>query len=253
MKKILAFCLSLVMLLSFAGCDKRGTDLEEVKKSGKLIVGVTDNKPLTYKENGKWTGFDIEFAKLFAKKLGVEAEFVEIKVGNKYQNLEEYAIDCIWSGLTIGEYKQENFDMTDPYVDNSQVIVMKKDVVGNYENGYDVRLLKFVAQTDSAGYYSIKRENYKNLTLVETQKEALALVNEGKADATIVDGNVADSFVGEGNEFPLLAKGFSYSSESYGVAFRKSSDLTKHFNDFLKEERDNAVWELSQKYDLPLS
>ncbi|MBE6786725.1 MAG: transporter substrate-binding domain-containing protein [Ruminococcaceae bacterium] len=253
MKKILAFCLSLIMVLSFTGCNKRGTDLEEVVKNGKLVVGVCDNQPMTYKENGQWTGFDIELAKLFAKKLGVKAEFVEVKAAEKYQNLIDYNIDCIWSGLTLGLYGQEDLSMSDPYVDNSQVIVMKKNVIGNYQNGYEVRQLKFSAQTDSSGYYAIDREKYKKLILVETKAQALELVENGTVDATIVDGNVADALIGESKKFPSLAKGFSYSVESYGVAFRNSSDLTKLFNEFLKDEKDNALWKLAEKYDLTLS
>ena len=57
----------------FAGCAKEpATDSEYVKKNGKLIVGITDYAPMDYKdENGNWTGFDAEFAQLFAKELGV--------------------------------------------------------------------------------------------------------------------------------------------------------------------------------------
>ena len=41
------------------------SDTEYVKKNGKLIVGITDYEPMDYKdENGEWTGFDAEFARI---------------------------------------------------------------------------------------------------------------------------------------------------------------------------------------------
>lgn len=253
MKKILSVLLCVFILFSFSACKERGTDSDEAKKSGKLLIGVTDNQPLTYKQNGVWTGFDAELARMFAKKLGVEAEFVEIEYDKKYDKLADYSIDCIWTGLTIGDYQQEDFSISNPYVYNSQVLVMKSDVVSKYQNGYNVRNLKFAVQTDSSGYYAVDREKYKNLTIVATQKEALGLVADGSVDATVVDGIVADALIGEGNLYPNLSKGFSYSSESYGVAFRKGSDLTKLFNDFLTEVKENALWELAEKYGLTLA
>ena len=77
MKKLLALLLILIMSLSLIGC-KRGSDLEEIKKANKIVVGITYYEPVNFKVNGEWTGFDTEFARLFAKELGVEIEFKEI-------------------------------------------------------------------------------------------------------------------------------------------------------------------------------
>lgn len=253
MKRFLSICLSLVLAVCFVSCGQRGTDIEEAQKNGKLVISVLDNEPMTYKENGEWTGFDIEVAKLFVKELGVEAEFVTVKAAEKYDKLSDYTVDCIWSGLAIGDYKQEDFSMSNSYIYNSQVLIMKSAVVENYKDGYEVRDLQFVVAADSAGYLASQREGYDNVTITETQDEALALVEKGKAEAAIVDGIAADALTGEGNKYPNLEKGFSYSRESFGVAFRKDSDLTKAFNDFLAENKDDKIWEIAQKYGLTLS
>lgn len=253
MKRFLSICLCIVLAVCFVGCGKRGTDMEEVQKSGKLIIGVLDNRPMTYKENDKWTGFDIEAAKLFVKELGVEAEFVPIAASEKYNKLTDYTVDCIWSGVTIGEYGQEEVSMSNSYIYNSQVLVTKSEVVKNYKDGYDVRNLQFAAQANSSGYFATAREGYEGVIITSTQDEALALVSNGEAQAAIVDGIAADALIGEGNKYSNLAKGFSYSRESFGVAFRKDSDLTKAFNDFLAENKEDKIWEIAEKYDLALS
>ncbi len=57
-----------------------GNLLDEVKKRGKLLVATDANyKPQSFKNpDGSWEGFDIDVAREIAKRLGVEAEFLDI-------------------------------------------------------------------------------------------------------------------------------------------------------------------------------
>ena len=105
MKKIIAMLLALMLVLTcFAACGSApaadeagsndavqaddsqtaddGSDLAFVQSNGKLVVGITDYAPMDYKDdNGEWTGFDAEFARLFAEELGVECEFFVLEIG----------------------------------------------------------------------------------------------------------------------------------------------------------------------------
>ena len=105
MKKFIALFLAVLMLAAcFAGCAKdESTDSAYVAKNKKLIVGITDYAPMDYKDaNGNWTGFDAEFATLFAKELGVEVEFFVIADwSKKFVELDTKNIDCVWNGMTI--------------------------------------------------------------------------------------------------------------------------------------------------------
>ncbi len=251
MKKILAVILCLLMVFSLTGC-KRGTDLEEVTKAKKIVIGVTDYEPINYKVNGEWTGFDTEFARLFAKELGVEAEFVEIKWSEKYTLLDEYEIDCIWNAMTIIPEYQVNYSVSNPYIYCSQILVMRADVVNNYENGYDVRKLKFAVEEGSSGDACVDREGLQNVKFVATQYDALDAVAKGEVDATVIDDILAEKVVGKGKKYSNLATGFDYSSEVSGVAFRKDSDLTEKFNKFLEKIKDNELTDLANKYGLTL-
>lgn len=250
MKKILAIILSLLMLAFVCGCD-RGTDSEEVKDAGKLIVGITDCEPMNYKVNGEWTGFDTEFAKLFAKELGVEVEFVEIEWAKRYDLLNEYEIDCIWNGMTIEEDEQTEISVSDGYVLNSQILVMKADKVSYFKYGYDVKNLLFAAENGSAGHLCILREDF-DVNAYDTQHQALKSVANGMTDAAVVDYTFAEKVVGEGKTYSTLATGFPFSDEAYGVGFRKDSDLTEMLNEFIKEHKDKELLELANKYGLTL-
>ena len=255
MKKLLAIVLSLVMLLSFAGCGAEKTDSEVIKDNGKIIVGITDYAPMDYKEKGsdEWTGFDAEFARLFAKELGVEVEFIEIDWDNKFIELDAGTIDCVWNGMTITDEAKANASVSNPYVRNAQVLVMKADKVANYTNGEQAKDLKFAVEKGSAGADCAEREGYKNVTEVDTQSTALMEVEAGTADATIIDITMANAMTGEGTSYADLAKGFEYSSEEYGVAFRQGSDLTEMLNEFMASIKDTDLTKLAEKYELTLA
>ena len=130
MKKSIAWILTVIMMLALlTGCGSKSakSDTEYVKKNGKLIVGITDYEPMDYKdENGEWTGFDAEFARMFAKELGVDCEFFVIADwGQKFFELDSKNIDAIWNGMTITTAAQESMECTNAYCNNAQVVVTK--------------------------------------------------------------------------------------------------------------------------------
>lgn len=65
------------------------SDYEELQDKGTMVVGITDFAPMDYRDdNGEWTGFDAELARLVASQLGLECEFIEIDWDNKILELE---------------------------------------------------------------------------------------------------------------------------------------------------------------------
>ena len=79
-----------------------GSDLEYIQGKGKLVVGITEYEPMDFKDdNGEWTGFDAEYARAVAEKLGVEVEFIEIDWDNKILELDNKSIDVVWNGMTL--------------------------------------------------------------------------------------------------------------------------------------------------------
>ena len=103
------------------------SDLDYIKKNGKMIIGYTVYDPMNYTDdNGEFVGFDTEFAKAVCEKLGVTPEFVEINWDTKEIELNAKSIDCIWNGFTINEEREENLDFSIPYILNKQVVVIRK-------------------------------------------------------------------------------------------------------------------------------
>lgn len=259
MKKKLTLVLAIAMLvLCFTGCGKSASasDMKAVQDKGKLIVGITDYAPMDYKdENGEWTGFDAEFARMFAAELGVDAEFfVLTDWGMKFQELASKNIDAVWNGMTITEEVNLNSSCSNAYVINAQVVVMKADVVGSYPDASSMKDLSFAVENGSAGQAALDDLGITGYVTLQDQAAALMEVAAGTSDACVIDITMANAMTGEGTSYADLAAGISLTSEEYGVAFRKDSDLTAKFNELLKKwMADGTLDALAEKYALTLA
>ena len=255
MKKLLSVIISLLLVCCVCSALAEG-DLAEIQKKGKIIVGITDYAPMDYLDDkGEWTGFDAEFAREFAKELGVEIEFFVLSDwGMKFFELETKNIDVIWNGMTISEDVLNNTSCSDPYVVNAQVVVMKKDVVANYADAESLKALNFAVESGSVGEDALKDIGITEYVALQDQTSALMEVAAGTADACVIDITMANAMTGEGTSYDNLAAGIALTSEEYGVGFRKGSDLTEKFNEFMAGLRQNGwLQDLAAKYELTLA
>ena len=220
------------------------------------MVGITDYAPMDYKDdNGEWTGFDAEFAEAFAAELGVKCEFYEISDwGKKFMELETNQIDCVWNGMTITEEATSNSSVSNPYVINAQVVVMKADAVGNYADIESMKDLTFAVESGSAGETCLNDAGLVKYVAVQDQGSAVMEVAAGTSDACVIDITMANAMTGEGTSYADLTYSVALTEEEYGVSFRKGSDLTAKFNEFMASlKADGTLQELAAKYELTLA
>ena len=172
------------------------SDWEYIKNKGTLVIGVTDYKPMDYMEDGKWVGFDAEYAEKICEKLGVTAEFKEIVWENKLLDLDTKTIDCVWNGMTIKEEITNVADVSGAYMKNYQVVIVKD--ADKYTDLASLKGKKIVAEAGSAGETeALANENLKEgYKAVESMADALLEVKSGAADACVIDYVMAASLVG---------------------------------------------------------
>lgn len=262
MKKITALLMTLLMVLSLAGCgsssnedtkstdgaesttkaaaESDGSDLDYVKGKGSLVVGITDFEPMDYKdENGEWIGFDADMAKAFAESLGVSVEFVEIDWDNKIMELDGKTIDCVWNGMTLTDEVTSSMECSNAYCNNAQIVIVPSDKADQYQDVDSLSDLTFAVEAGSAGEEQVKSLGL-NYTSVKAQSDALMEVAAGTSDAAVIDSLMAAAMVGEGTGYADLTYTVGLNSEEYGVGFRKGSDLAAALNDFFKTSYDDG-------------
>ena len=242
MKKITALALTSAMVLSLAACggsssdtkksdsskSSSKSDIEYVQDKGTLVVGITDFEPMDYKnDKDEWIGFDADMAKAFAKSLGVDAEFVEIDWDNKVMELDGKTIDCVWNGLSINEERQEKMNLSEPYMKNAMVFVVKGDsTVAKMD---DLKGKKISVQNGSSAQTILENSAIKDditISPIATNVEALQQLELGVVDAVFLDEVVADYEIkNSGKDYKKLAEGLE--EEQYAIAFRKNDQALR--------------------------
>jgi len=253
MKKILCLALALVMCACMlVGCGKDDT----------LVCGVTIFENMNEKDaDGNWTGFESEFAMEVGKIIGMKVEFQEIDWGQKYNELNSGAIDCIWNGFTANstdtdangnEVKRSDLvDFSYGYMLNQQCVVVKKADLDSYPDADALKGKKACVEDGSAGAAYAKTVTDEDLiSTTPAQAKAFTELKAGAVDFIVVDIILAQNLCGEGDYDDLaIVEAIELESEIYAVGFKKGSDLTEKVNAAIKQlEESGKLAELAEKY-----
>lgn len=247
--------------------DKAGeSDWEYISGKGKLVVGMTLFAPMNYYDDNVFVGFDTEMATAVCQKLGIEVEFVEINWDSKEIELNSKNIDCLWNGMCITPERKENMSISNPYLNNTQAIVVKKDREKDVLASADG--LTVVAEQGSTGEGKLQgtieddetvkvsaKEYFANSNYVacDSMAKALMEVKAGTADLALVDSVCALAMVGEGTDYDDMVVNLDndFGLQEYGIAFRKGSDCTEKINAAIDElYAEGVVEEIAGRYGL---
>ena len=209
-------------------------------------------------DDGEYTGFDLELAAEVADRLGLTFVPQPIAWDAKNMELESGNIDCIWNGMTITPELQEALTISDPYIKNYQVVVIRSDNADVYTSTADLVGKTVEAEAGSAGEAAIigegADESLKQAEYISAAKQTDTLleVKTGAADAAVLDFVLAGAMVGQGDYSDLMIiPDLQLSVEEYGVGFRKDSDAAEKVNEAMQALiEDGTLNTLAEKYDL---
>lgn len=205
LKKILAIATIGVMSLGLIACGKKddGVDkLSKIKKSGKLVVGLSaDYAPYEFhiiNDEGKdeIVGFDIDIAKEIAKDMGVELEVKDMDFDSLVAGVPAGKIDLVISGMTPTEERKEAVDFSDIYYIAEHGIVVRAADKDKYKNFADLKGQKVGAQM-GAIQADIAEANIPdaNLQLLSNVNDLVLGLKSGKIEALVVELPVAEMIV----------------------------------------------------------
>ncbi len=257
--KILALILAVVMVVTcFAACSsKKGdatkTDAGNAKQ--KLIVGFDAEFPPYgfVAEDGSYDGFDLAVAKELCNRLGWDFEAIAIDWNSKDKELAAGNINCIWNGFTYTGRENE-YTWSDPYVDNSIVIVVKAD--SGIKTLADLKGKAVMAQAASSAVDAINanaefKASIKDGAAVELADYALGFteLKMGTVDAIAADIGVAKYQI-ENNEGDYVILDEPLSTEQYAIGFLLgNTELRDAVNAELhKMADDGTMMEIGKNY-----
>ena len=218
MKKIL-FALAAAAVL--AGCGEKDDGIR------KFTVGFdADFPPYGYKDGSEYKGFDLDLAREVCARKGWKFVANPINWDAKDMELNSGSIDCIWNGFTI-QGREDLYTWTVPYVDNSQVIVVKAN--SGIKSAADLAGKNLVVQSDSSAQAALTGEDatednkalvksLKELTEVADYNSAFMMLESGAVDAIALDVGVADYQLAQRQGFVKLD--LVLAAEQYGIGFK---------------------------------
>lgn len=255
-KKMMTIGLAMMtatVFLTGCGGDKaqKGNPTEMPKK---IVIGLDDNfPPMGFKDkDGQLVGFDIDLAKETAKRLGVEVEFKAIEWASKEAELGSNRVDALWNGLSITEERKKNIDFSEPYMSNTQVIIVANN--SPIQTKADLAGKVVAIQDGSTAVAAVEKEqdvlkSFKTLKKYGDNITALVDVEVGRADAIVVDSIVGRYYMTQKEgTFRVLDENFG--AESFGVGVKKGNALLqKKINEaFASMKKDGTSAKISEKW-----
>jgi polar amino acid transport system substrate-binding protein len=226
-----------------------------------LIVGFdAEFPPYGYKDDsGEYVGFDLDLAQEVCNRRGWTLVKQPIDWDSKDMELNSGAIDCIWNGFTMNG-RENDYTWSVPYVDNSQVVIVKKD--SGINSLSDLAGKTVVVQADSSALAAFTGEDaeetnvslcqsFKELQQVSDYNSAFMNLESGMVDAICMDIGVANYQVeSRGDSFVILEE--QVSSEAYGIGFKLgNTELRDQVQDTLKDmEEDGTFEKIAEKWGL---
>ena len=197
-----------------------------------FIVGFdAEFPPYGYKDdNGEYVGFDLDLAQEVCNRNGWTLKKQPIEWNSKDMELNSGSISCIWNGFTMNG-REDDYTWTKPYVDNSQVVVVRKD--SGITQLSDLSGKVVAVQADSSALAALTGEDaseenkalcetFKDLQQVGDYNSAFMNLESGAVNAICMDIGVANYEIeSRGDKFMMLEDRLS--SEEYGIGFKKGN------------------------------
>lgn len=223
---------------SQASAAAKARTLDEIKKSGKIKIGVfSDKNPFGYvDENGKVQGYDVYFAKRIAKDLlGSEeaVDFVYVEAASRVEYLKSAKVDITLANFTVTDERKEQVDFALPYMKVALGIVSPQKAEITDVNQLKGKKLIVVKGTTAETYFS---KNYPDVTLVkfDEYQEAYDALLDGRGDAFSTDNTEVLAWAKQN-------KGFVVGVESLGdidtiapAVQKGNTELLNWLNDEIK-------------------
>lgn len=188
--------LSVASAWAFGGKDSSDTaapassfrTLDEIKASGKVVIGVfSDKAPFGYvDENGTYQGYDVYFAERIGKDLGVNVEYVSTDPASRVEFAATGKVDIILANFTQTPDRAKQVDFALPYMKVMLGVVSPDAALITDVAQLNGKTLIVVKGTTAETYF---QENHPEITLqkYDDYADAYNALLDGRGDAFSTD------------------------------------------------------------------
>ncbi len=223
MKKLGALLLALSLVGALCGAALAGDTLVDVKKKGVLVAGVKDSLPpfgYVDQKSREIVGYDIDFCKEIAKRLGVKLELKPVTSASRMPQLMEGNIDLIVATMTNTPERAKQIDFSDTYFLTGQKFLTKKGTVKSLK---DLEGKKIGTAKGSTSEQNVaKAVPSATILSFDDYPQAFLAVQQGKVIAVTTDESILAGLLGKApNKEQYEIPDIQISDEPYGIGMRK--------------------------------
>jgi glutamate transport system substrate-binding protein len=224
---------------------------DRMTQKKKVVIGVKDDQPgLGYKDptTGKYSGFDVEIARLVAAKLGFDESMIEYKPvpsAGREAAIINGDVDYYVGTYTINDKRKAQISFAGPYFVAGQDLLVRKDE----DTIKDKDTLKGKKVCSVTGSTPIQRVRDQQLTepgnIVEFQgySQCVDKLLTKEVDAVTTDDAILKGFAAQDPD-NLKVVGKPFSEEPYGIGLALDDKaLRDKVNDILQTAIDDGTWQ----------
>lgn len=226
--------------------------LQTIKDRGTLRVGLEGTyPPFNYQnEDGELVGFEVDFARALADRLGVKAEFVPTKWAGMLAGLETARFDVVVNQVTITPERRRKYDFSKPYTISGMQIIVRRGMQDEIDSPQDLAGRR-VGVGLGTNYQQWLNEHVPQAQVETYQDDPSKLqdLRVGRIDAVIND-KLMVGFLMEKSDGRIVAAGEPFATQRIGVALRKGNpQLLEAINQAIAELRETGrLAEISKKW-----
>ncbi|WP_106448889.1 transporter substrate-binding domain-containing protein [Trichococcus alkaliphilus] len=272
-KGLLKLALGAMSILALAACgntsetaDSSATDsaattttdkLQEIKDSGKLVMGTSADYPpyewhLIKDGKDEIIGFDIDIAQAIADELGVELEVKDMDFDGLIPALTTGKIDIIIAGMNATEERKQSVDFTDVYYTQTDIVVIRKEDADKFTSEDSLKTAALATQKATVQEtYLLETFPDAEIQSVPKWNTAIMSLTTGKVDAVMMVDTVAKQFIAQNDD--LMVANFDINSTPNAAAIavaKNGGDFLETVNNIVNEMKESGkIEELYQLND----
>jgi polar amino acid transport system substrate-binding protein len=231
MKKLGILFLALVFAAGLGEAAWAGDTLADVKAKGTMVFGVKDSTPgfgYIDETTRELVGYDVDFCKAIAKKLGVKADFKTVTSATRIPQLIAGNVDLAAATMTKTADRAKQIDFSYTYFFTGQKFIVKK---GSVKKLADLEGKKIGTAKGSTSEQNAKKAlPTATIQSFDDYAPAFLALQQGKVFAITTDESILANILHKApDKKKYEIPNIQISDEPYGLGMRKGDTNLVNF------------------------
>lgn len=207
--------------------------------------------PFEYKdEDGHIIGFDVDLMKAVAQKMDAEAEFNNLPFEQIFHFVGDKKIQLGISAIGATEERKKHVSFSDPYYSLGSYVIVVRPGTEGIHGPEDLKGKIVAAERGTTNEMKVKELSPARTVMPDYYKDVFKAVEEGEADAAIVDEPGAKYYLEHEGRGKLTTAGTITTGEQFVIIMAKDDKaMQQEVNAALKKVMEDGTYDkLSQKW-----